>query len=55
MHVVGLQTHMGMWVWVRQVWVQVVFEIPIRNPHPYDGFGGFFDPVGTGKSKFKLR
>jgi hypothetical protein len=40
-HVTGLQTHAGMRVWVRQVWVQVVFEVPAQNPHPCDGFGGF--------------
>ena len=40
-HITGLQSCMGMRVWVRWVQVRVVFEIPVRNPHPYDGFGGF--------------
>jgi hypothetical protein len=40
-HVTGLQTHAGMRVWVRQVQVRVVLEIPIQNPHPLGGFGGF--------------
>ena len=32
---------LGMWVWVRQVQVQVAFEIHIQNPHPCGRYGRF--------------
>lgn len=53
-HVTGLQTRMGMQVWVRRVWVWVVFEVPIQNPHLCNRYGRFFFWSSTGKSKFKL-
>jgi hypothetical protein len=35
----GLNTRAGTRVWVRWVWVWVSIRVPVRNPHPYDGFG----------------
>jgi len=40
-HIMGLQTRAGTQVWVGQVWVRVQCEVPIRNPHPCNRFGGF--------------
>src|SRR5712672_1741847 len=34
----GFETHVGTWVWVRQVWVWVEFEAPMQNPYPCCGF-----------------
>jgi len=41
-HVMGLQTHMDVWVWVARVRVRVDLESPTGNPHPWPGYGGFF-------------
>ena len=41
-HVMGLRTHAGTWVWVWWVQVWVSREIPEPNPYPPDGFGGFY-------------
>ena len=40
-HIMGLQTHTGIWVWVRWVWVWVEFKVPTQNPYPYGGFGRY--------------
>jgi hypothetical protein len=40
--VTGLQTRAGTRVWVRRVWVRVCCKVPVQNPYPCSGYGGFF-------------
>jgi len=40
-HGTGLQTRAGTRVRVRWVWVRVRQSVPVQNPYPCDGFGGY--------------
>ena len=40
--ITGLQTRVGMQVWVRQVQVWVCCKVPIQNPYPCHRYGRFF-------------
>ena len=45
--VMGLQTRAGTRVWVGRVRVRVDSKSPTENPHPWPGFGGFSQALGS--------